>query len=116
MKLYSGSTNSFIDDSIHNRIAETLKNEFFQVFGYNPSNAECNSWRNSLRAMSQIIDHSALYDNGIIIEYQLPLSSKRLDCMITGCDSSGHQNSVIVELKQWDSSCHLMVKGNSSLG
>ena len=38
----------------------------------------------------------------ILLEYQLPLSSRRLDCMVCGYDKNDKPNSVIVELKQWD--------------
>ncbi|CAM3954010.1 DUF2075 domain-containing protein [Bordetella bronchialis] len=40
-------------------------------------------------------------DHGILLEYQLPLSSRRLDCMVTGHTDEGRCSSVIVELKQW---------------
>ncbi len=41
-------------------------------------------------------------DQGIILEYQLPLTSKRLDCLICGRDSASNDNALIIELKQWD--------------
>jgi len=59
------------------------------------------SWNNSLRAFSQVIQFENLCDHGILLEYQLPLTSKRLDCMITGKDEDNNDNAVIVELKQW---------------
>lgn len=36
-----------------------------------------------------------------MLEYQLPQSSKRLDCMLTGRDEAKSDRAVIVELKQW---------------
>jgi hypothetical protein len=38
----------------------------------------------------------------VILEYQIPLTSKRLDCLVTGKDAKGRDNAVIVELKQWE--------------
>ncbi|HQT82709.1 MAG TPA: peptidase S24, partial [Candidatus Paceibacterota bacterium] len=38
----------------------------------------------------------------MILEYQLPQTSKRLDCMITGRNESGSDRAVIIELKQWE--------------
>lgn len=102
MKLYSGTTNQFIQDTIQNQIADKLKNSFFNYYRYNPSPAEINSWKNSLRAVSLLFQYSNLTDHGVILEYQLPLSSKRLDCMICGRDKDKQDNAVIVELKQWD--------------
>ena len=102
MKLYSGTSTQFIQDSIQNQIAEKLKLAFFNYFRFNPSPGEVNSWRNSLRSMSQVFQYANLLDHGVILEYQLPLTSKRLDCMVCGKDDSRRHNAVIVELKQWD--------------
>lgn len=41
-------------------------------------------------------------DHGIVLEWQLPLTSSRLDCLITGRDVRSAPNAVVVELKQWD--------------
>ncbi|MGZ6538931.1 MAG: DNA/RNA helicase domain-containing protein, partial [Bacteroidia bacterium] len=102
MQLYSGNSRHFIQDSVLNQIAEKLKNAFFSYYRYNPSPNEINSWKNSLRATAQVLQFSNLMNNGILLEYQLPMSSKRLDCMICGKDHLNQQNAVIVELKQWD--------------
>lgn len=102
MRLYSGPSTHFIRDSAHNQIAEKLKASFFQHFRYEPPKSEVNSWRNSLRATAQVLEEGGLKDHGILLEYQLPLTSKRLDCMVCGRDGAGRDGAVIVELKQWD--------------
>ena len=102
MQLYSGLSTDFIRDSIHNRIAEKVKDAFFRQFRFNPPPSEVNSWRNSLRAVSQVIDDAKLHDHGILLEYQLPMTSNRLDCMVTGTDADRCDSAVIIELKQWD--------------
>jgi len=102
MRLYSGNSKQFVQDSILNQIAEKLKNAFFVYYRYNPSPNEINSWKNSLRATAQVLQFANLMDNGILLEYQLPLSSKRLDCIICGKDQNKNENAVIIELKQWD--------------
>src|SRR2546427_7119349 len=38
----------------------------------------------------------------LLLEYQLPLTSKRIDCMLTGENPESRDNAVIVELKQWE--------------
>ncbi|MBM3898380.1 MAG: DUF2075 domain-containing protein [Thaumarchaeota archaeon] len=101
MRLFAGTSNQFITDTIHNQIADKLKNEFFNHFRYYPPLSEVNSWRNSLRAISQVFQYAGLVNQGIILEYQLPLTSKRLDCLICGRDSGYKDNAVIIELKQW---------------
>jgi DUF2075 family protein len=102
MRLYEGSSIDFVNKSIHNEIALRLKEAFFENFHYYPSVNEIHSWQNSLRALSQVFQYSKLRDNGIILEYQLPLTSKRLDCIITGHDEKSIEHAVIIELKQWE--------------
>ena len=101
MRLFSGSTVEFINDAVHNQISDKLKSAFFQYYRFNPSPGEVNSWQNSLRALSQVFQFAKLDDNGVILEYQLPLTSKRLDCLITG-SAKGQERAVIIELKQWE--------------
>lgn len=101
MRLYAGTSNNFIEDTVRNQIAEKLRRSFFDYFRYNPSDSEVRSWNNSLVRMKDVIQHSGLVDHGILLEYQLPLSSRRLDCMVCGRNSDDRDNAVIIELKQW---------------
>ena len=102
MRLYSGMSEDFIRDTTHNHIAERLREAFFAYYRYNPSPGEVNSWRNSLRAMKDVLDLASLNDHGILLEYQLPLTSRRIDCMVCGRDEGDTDQAVIVELKQWE--------------
>jgi uncharacterized protein len=102
MQLYAATSQQFILDTVENRISEKLKASFFQHYRFNPSPGEIRSWQNSLARFCNILQYASLSDHGIILEYQLPMSSKRLDCMITGVDAGHNPNAVIVELKQWD--------------
>lgn len=102
MRLYAGSSDQFIKDTVQNQIAEKLKSGFYNYYGFNPSEGEMRSWQNSLRAFSGTVQYSDLHDHGIILEYQLPLTSKRIDCLISGKDYRNQDNAVIIELKQWD--------------
>ncbi len=102
MRLFSGTSEQFLEDTVQNQIAEKLRLAFFGYFRYYPSQSELNSWRNSLRAVSMVFQNAKLTDQGILLEYQLPMTSKRLDCMICGRDADGIDNAVIIELKQWD--------------
>jgi len=104
MRLYAGTTTQFVEDTFRNQIAEKLRASFFEHFRYEPGRAEVNSWRNSLRAASQVFERCGLDDHGVLLEYQLPLSSRRLDCMLTGHDRDDEASAVIIELKQWDRS------------
>ena len=102
MQLYSGTSAQFIEDSTQNRIAGFLKSAFIDHFRYTPPDSEVRSWHNSLTKIKDVFQRAELKDHGVILEYQLPLTSKRLDCLITGRDLDQSDNAVIVELKQWD--------------
>jgi uncharacterized protein len=101
MRLYSGTTASLIDDTTKNRIATKLSDAFFHECRFQPPPSEVNSWRNSLRAVSQVFHDGDLLNNGVILEFQLP-HIRGLDCLITGRNDWSRENAVIVELKQWD--------------
>jgi DUF2075 family protein len=101
MRLYAGPSTHFIRDTVHNQIAGKLQDSFFRYYGYKAPLAEVTSWQNSLRAMAQVFEEADLKDHGVLLEYQLPLASMRLDCMICGQDAAAADNAVIVELKQW---------------
>jgi len=102
MRLYSGSSAQFIEDTYQNRIAEKLRESFFRQLGHLPPEGEVHAWQNSLKATSMVFERTNLTDHGVIVEYQLPQSSKRLDCLICGRDGAKRDNAVIIELKQWE--------------
>jgi hypothetical protein len=95
-------SSEFISDTTQNRITAKLAHSFEEQFKYRPSQSEVRSWQNSLRSMSSALQVGNLTDHGIVLEWQLPLSSRRLDCMVTGRDHGDRRNAVIVELKQWE--------------
>ena len=82
MDLYSGMSNDFIRDSQRGTIAGVMADRFFQHYRYRVSDNEVRSWQNSLARMAGVLQLGQFNDQGIIVEYKLPLSSKRLDVMI----------------------------------
>jgi uncharacterized protein len=99
--LYQGTTDQFIADAVQARLATQLSDRFFEEFRYRPSPSEVMSWRNSLGAMANVLQLAELRDQGILVEVRLPLSSRRLDVLITGSNPTAGDAAVIVELKQW---------------
>jgi uncharacterized protein len=102
MRLYAGSSEEFVADNVHNRIAEKLRTAYFDSYRRDASQAEVNSWRNSLRAISMVFQDAGFKRHGVLLEYELPLTSKRLDCLVTGVDGGGQDQAAIIELKQWE--------------
>jgi DUF2075 family protein/DNA replication protein DnaC len=101
MKLYAGSTEQFRTDARMHRIAEKLRAEYTTQIGHKPAQSEFNAWQNSLMALSMLVDQAELNDHGVILEYQLGNTSRRLDAMLTGHSPTSSENAVVVELKQW---------------
>ena len=101
MYLYSAAGSLFIEDVLLNRIAEKLRISFADQLNRRVSPGELNAWRNSLQSFAHVLSHYQLTNVGVVLEMQLPLTSKRLDCLLTGVDESGHPSAVIIELKQW---------------
>jgi DUF2075 family protein len=102
MRLYSGSSSQFIKDTTQALIVGKLSSAFFDYYRFHATEAELRAWNNSLTAISEVFQETNLMDHGVILEYQLPLTSKRLDCLICGKDGSNRNNAVIIELKQWE--------------
>lgn len=102
MHLYMGTANGFLRDTASGTLASKLEERFFDEFRFHPPESEVRAWSNSLAAVGEVIDSRAFRTQGVLVEYQLPLTSRRLDCMFTGHDTSGTRSAVIVELKQWD--------------
>ncbi|GGF27446.1 DUF2075 domain-containing protein [Hymenobacter cavernae] len=101
MRLYAGSSTNFITAAAHNAIVGQLQAAFFDYYRTEPQPNEVTSWRNSLRSVSEVFKKASLLDHGVLLEYQLPLTSKRLDCLICGHDAQQQRQAVIIELKQW---------------
>ena len=66
------------------------------------NSAQYRAWANSLQFMQSMLMMANLpRDCGVLIEYRLPSTSRRVDFIITGHDVHGSANFVIIELKQW---------------
>jgi len=102
MQLYAGSSKDFIDDAYYGTISRKLEEAFMTHYRHRPGENEVRSWRNSLTSMSMVLQRAGLTDHGVVLEHQLPLTSKRLDVMILGRDAESRDQAVVVELKQWD--------------
>ncbi len=101
MHLYDCRVGTFVPQATSGQIADILRERFADRMEHYPSDSEVRSWRNSLGAFADAI-HDGMDDAWIVLEYQLPLASSRVDCMVVGSDSAGKPHDVLVEFKQWD--------------
>ena len=104
MIIYKSVASEFDLDVRYNKITDKLEQEFKRILGRGVSDSESRSFTNSLSRMNDILINENLVkkDCGILIEYQLPSSSMRLDFMITGRDKFNNKNAVIVEFNGLD--------------
>jgi DUF2075 family protein len=56
-----------------------------------------------------LMDNEIPNDAGVIIEYQIPQTSKRIDFILTGQDENENNYAILIELKQW-SECEITDK------
>ena len=105
MLVYSATKQKFIDDVRANCIAEAIDNEVARKLKRNSPPNEVKSWEHSLRfMMSVLLDEDIPASAGVAIEYNIPLTNRRVDFILTGKDHQRADAAVIVELKQWQSS------------
>lgn len=79
-----------------------LTEQFRHKFGYTPSAGEVRSWERSLAVLANDLHEAGLDSVEVLIEYKLPLTSKRADVVLAGVHpGTGKFSYVIVELKQW---------------
>ena len=104
MIIYKATKRQFVDDVFNDAIADNIDNAFYEHLGRHTSPNEVRSWKNSMQYMQRVVNTSTLPDDvGIAIEYQIPLTSKRVDFIVSGLDSDNRSHLVVVELKQWES-------------
>lgn len=104
MIVYRESKAGFVRDVFNNTIADEIDNAFLLHLGRHTSPNEKTSWKNSMMYMHNVINTPEIPDDSeIAIEYQIPLTSKRIDFIIAGKDDKKKENVVIIELKQWES-------------
>lgn len=102
MIVYQGTCSSFHTDVINGVIGKKIDSIFCELGIRKEQHAELVSWNNSLPRMSLLLQCNDIpQDAEVAIEFQIPLTSKRVDFMIAGNDGF-NDNVVVVELKQWE--------------
>lgn len=103
MIIYQNTKGGFVDDVRNGEIAFKIEKEFEKHNLSHSNKAEYRSWANSLNFMRNALDDIEISDDcKLAIEYQIPLTAKRVDFLIAGKDENDNNNIVVVELKQWE--------------
>lgn len=105
MIIYSNTKGGFVDDVRNGIIAKKITEEFNKHNIKHNNDAEYRAWTNSLVHMRNALDDFEISDEcSVAIEYQIPLTAKRVDFLIGGVDELNNNNIVVIELKQWENS------------
>lgn len=100
--LYRGSVARLRSEIESGTLVPTLTGQFRHRVGYSPSPSEVRSWERSLQVLSADLVEAGLTDVEALVEYQLPMTSKRADVVLCGVHPrTGAPSYVVVELKQW---------------
>ena len=106
MIIYRESIGTFISQcfdgtgavDIGSVISDRMRLSGISYFG----ESQVKAWNASLPEMARVLSDSDLdRDIDVAVEYKLVQSRDRIDFLICGNDDAGHENVVVVELKQW---------------
>lgn len=87
-----------LDGSLVPVLAEQYRHRLVR----SPAPSEVLAWERSLHVLSADLVQASLDQVEVLVEYQLPLTSKRADAVLCGVHpQTGSPSYVVVELKQW---------------
>ncbi|MEV5895911.1 DNA/RNA helicase domain-containing protein [Nonomuraea fuscirosea] len=83
-------------------LAEAIAEHVRATTGHRSSPSEIRSWQRSLPALARDLADAGLHRVEMLVEYKLPLTSKRADVVLAGVHPrTGEDSYVVIELKQW---------------
>ena len=102
MIVYTSTKSRFIHDVVNENIEDIILRQFKEKLKRNTSESEVASWRDSLLYMQLVLQDPGIpEDSGVLVEFQIPQSSFRVDFILTGLDEQQRDQVVIIELKRW---------------
>lgn len=103
MIIYKNTVENFHKDVFNGLIANKLEYLFLMMNIGRESQGEYRSWNNSLEVVSSTLQYAKVDPNiKVAVEYQIPLTSKRVDFLMAGLDNNNEDTVLAIELKQWD--------------
>jgi hypothetical protein len=100
--LFRGSVAQLRSRIDNGSLVPTLSEQYRHRLGRSAPPAEVRSWERSLEVLAADLIEAGLGSVEALIEYQLPLTSKRADVVLCGRHpTNGRDQYVVIELKQW---------------
>lgn len=110
--IYEAPQEKFFMDVRTNKLTDIMQYNFKEDTGIYVSKSEYYSWGVTGEKIKNLIEISELTDVYVSFEYQVPYTSKRIDCLLFGKNETDQGIVVHIELKQWDKVEALDVEGN----
>lgn len=111
MIVYSKNVSKFLEDidiGISSVLNDLMSEKMYRKVG----KSEMNSWDLSLGYIADVIrDCDIPVNSTVTLEYNLPMSPKRVDLIISGYNVQKQKVAILFELKQW-SGIHLLDDSN----
>jgi DUF2075 family protein len=101
MRLYEGTIADFNQAVVRNEIADRLGSSYERHYKRRVGTREYRAWQQSLNFLKNSFDYTGLTDNTLVVEYELPYSTRRIDVLVFGRDQHKSDSVVLIELKQW---------------
>ena len=102
MIVYQSDKVGFLEDVLTNNISDIIHTAYFTKLGRSTSKNEILAWQNSMMYMNTVLsDDDIPKDAKVSIEFQIPLTSNRIDFIIAGNNHDNREQVLIIELKQW---------------
>jgi len=116
MLVYESTKAGFLDDVLEDQLVPEIKRGYeAQGLGMG-SQSEVRSWKNSFQYVFKVLSGSDIPpDAGVAIEFKIPLTSRRIDFLISGYDGDDTAKVVVIELKQWSGPDTQAVEGKDGI-
>jgi uncharacterized protein len=101
MRLYEGTVSDFSQAVLQNAIADRISASYEHYYKKSVNPSEFRAWQQSLNFLKNCFEFTGLVENTLVIEYELPYSTRRIDVLVFGKDKNKTDSVVLVELKQW---------------
>ncbi|AJT63527.1 hypothetical protein T261_1842 [Streptomyces lydicus] len=100
--LFRASASAVAAEITSGSLSFRLMEQFMHVHGHRPGTSETRSWARSIPVLANALNDAGLGQVEVMLEYGLPLNSKRADAVLAGVHpATGEPSYVVVELKQW---------------
>jgi uncharacterized protein len=110
--IYDAPQEQFFTDVRSNKLVDIMKTHFKETSGMHIGESEYHSWGVTGDKIKNLIESSNLSNVYVSFEYQVPYTSKRIDCLLFGKNTNDRGIVVHIELKQWEKVEALDIEGN----